>query len=60
METEIHPKPKRTVTFTVDENEARNIAGYLEIAIDAQFYHPFATDGVRKVMHAFAAIRDGR
>lgn len=60
MEVDLKPKPKRTVTFEVDEDEARNIAGWLQDAFDSRINSPFSSNGVRALMFTFASIRDGK
>ena len=60
MDVQVKPKPKRIVTFIVDEDEARNIAGWLNDAFDTRPNTPYSSNGVRQIMGAFAAVRDGR
>ena len=60
MYTDIHPKPKRKVTFEVGEVEARQIAGYLSHALAARFNTPFSSVSVRTIMNAFSDIAEGK
>lgn len=60
MDASISPKPKRTVTFEVDENEARNIAGYLNDVLGKNINTPFHEESVRQIMYTFANVRDGK
>jgi hypothetical protein len=60
MEANIAPKPKRVVTFEVTEDEARNIAGFLQAAIAARINNPFRTEPVRLVMRTFQDVSEGK
>jgi hypothetical protein len=60
MEANVAPKPKRVVTFEVTEDEARNIAGFLQAAFAARINNPFREEGAQFVMQTFRDISEGK
>lgn len=60
MDADIQPKPKRKVTFEVTEEEARQIAGYINDAFATRINTPHSSEPLRTIMHTFAQIAEGK
>lgn len=58
MDVNVEPKQKRTVSFNVDEQEARQIAGWLRDALKSNPNTPYSSKGVYEVMGAFQQVAE--
>jgi hypothetical protein len=56
MHADIQPPAPRTVTFTVTELEAKQIAGFIMDAINTHINTPYTSSHARTVAQAFAQI----
>jgi hypothetical protein len=60
MDTDIEPKKTRTVSFSVTEEEAQSINGWLSDALQISFNTPYSRDKIMKMRDAFRKVAEGR
>lgn len=60
METSVSPIENRKVTFTVSQDEAKQICGFLHDALSANLNTPWSSGPIRAVMYAFNDVVAGK